>query len=406
MPFYEIEPYTAYSGSYTDYTITGSTLPVGNTWYRGSVGSNAEDNPRYYLGVTNYGEYYRLYNNNTALGRTQRVFNFYSQNRIYDSLPPDLEKIWAVDGAKVCLTNYNNPSRTIMRIAFVVGLQEQGTEYKLTSSIDLTNTISNQKWVYSYPFQTKYRNAIRRKNDIADSSTIKIFASASLARVVNSPYNVAGTTTVGKTLNEIVYNASDPFFGGQSTFNKDAALLVGFYRKAASGVQSEATHTYYPCEELVDLTASPPIVSEPIPVSRTIRPANIEDTIKMIYGFGDGPSHMPEWSTAVLQFAVADQPIRFGFGSQIRGWKYGLYSGLPMYEKMSVNRNHYGFLRDVLEQRPYTKIVKPDGTIESPIQVIFISGSTDYVTASNPELNTRSSGLYNVFYASGAPWAE
>lgn len=405
MPQYEIEPYTSYSGSYTDNVITGNLLPTGNSWSRACVGSNAQDDPRYYAGVLNYGEYYRLYNNNTALGKSQRTVSFKSQNRIYDSLPPDLERIWAVDGAKICLTNYNNPSRTIMRIAFIVGMFEEGTEYKLTSSADSTNVISNQKWVYSYPFQLKYANITRRKDDIADSTAIKIYASSSFARI-GSAYNVAGTSTTGKTMDDIVYSGTDAFFGGQNTFNKNTSLIVGFYRKKSAGVESGATHTYFPCEEITSTTTSPPVPASPIAVSENIRPALITDTIKMIYGFGDGPSHMPEWSTDVLQFAIADQPIRFGFGSQIRGWKYGLYSGLPMYEKMSVNRNHYGFIRDVLEQRPYTKILKPDGTIESPIQVVFISGSSDYVTASNPTLNTRSSGLYDVFYASGAPWAE
>jgi len=45
----------------------------------------------------------------------------------------------------------------------------------------------------------------------------------------------------------------------------------------------------------------------------------------------------------------------FGIKPVIRGWKYGLYSGMPMNSKAVFRRDHYGHLRDMLEQRPYTK---------------------------------------------------
>jgi hypothetical protein len=47
----------------------------------------------------------------------------------------------------------------------------------------------------------------------------------------------------------------------------------------------------------------------------------------------------------------------FGVSPVIRGWKYGLYSGLPMHSKAVFRRNRYGQLRDMLEQRQYTKFI-------------------------------------------------
>ena len=47
----------------------------------------------------------------------------------------------------------------------------------------------------------------------------------------------------------------------------------------------------------------------------------------------------------------------FGVSPQIRGWKYGLYNGLPTHTKAIFRRNRYGQLRDMLEQRQYTKFV-------------------------------------------------
>ena len=47
----------------------------------------------------------------------------------------------------------------------------------------------------------------------------------------------------------------------------------------------------------------------------------------------------------------------FGVSPVIRGWKYGLYSGLPTSTKAVFRRDSYGQLRDMLEQRQYTKFV-------------------------------------------------
>lgn len=47
----------------------------------------------------------------------------------------------------------------------------------------------------------------------------------------------------------------------------------------------------------------------------------------------------------------------FGVSPVIRGWKYGLYSGLPMNSKSIFRRERFGQFRDMLEQRQYTKFI-------------------------------------------------
>lgn len=47
----------------------------------------------------------------------------------------------------------------------------------------------------------------------------------------------------------------------------------------------------------------------------------------------------------------------FGISPIVRGWKYGLYSGFPTYSKAIFRRNRFGQMRDMLEQRQYTKFV-------------------------------------------------
>jgi len=61
----------------------------------------------------------------------------------------------------------------------------------------------------------------------------------------------------------------------------------------------------------------------------------------------------------------------FGVGPEIRGWKYGLYSGLPMHTKTVFRRGRYGQLRDMLEQRQYTKFVSVDSSPLDNDAIVF-----------------------------------
>lgn len=57
-----------------------------------------------------------------------------------------------------------------------------------------------------------------------------------------------------------------------------------------------------------------------------------------------------------------------GLGPVIRGWKHGLVSGFPTYSRATWRRNRFGQLRDMLEQRTYTKFVYD--YVSSPLQNI------------------------------------
>jgi hypothetical protein len=52
----------------------------------------------------------------------------------------------------------------------------------------------------------------------------------------------------------------------------------------------------------------------------------------------------------------------FGLSPVIRGWKHGLYSALPVNTKTIYRRGRFGQLRDMLEQRIYTKSIGDDNT--------------------------------------------
>ena len=89
----------------------------------------------------------------------------------------------------------------------------------------------------------------------------------------------------------------------------------------------------------------------------------------------------------------------------IRGWKYGLYSGLPSYTSAHFRQGRYGQFRDMLEQRLFTKsfvakkspFAKLDKIIEDhtlsdgPVTVLFLD---DQGNLTDPE-NTQSQNLSN-----------
>lgn len=58
------------------------------------------------------------------------------------------------------------------------------------------------------------------------------------------------------------------------------------------------------------------------------------------------------------------QSLHYGVAPIIRGWKYGLYSGLPTHSRCIFRRDRFGQFRDMLEQRPYTRYVLNESATE------------------------------------------
>lgn len=421
MPRFDVEPTAAYSGSYTDVVVTGSRTPTGNktqqfisaSMRKSQVGNAAFDDPKLYTGVRQFGEYSRLLASNYALGVNQRfVSHPSSQKIIYDSYVPDLAAIFAADGAYPMFTSYQNPSQADVRVQFVFGMRDtDGTFYRRTSSFASDGNISltNDSWIASYPFEYKYRGAIRRAGTFVDANGLLIRASSSFTRVGTSPaFDIAGLAAVGVSPSEKRLDPSDAFAGGFSGNipGATASFQVGFMGKKAPGVESPANFTFYPVEEYTH-TSYPPTVPAAI-LNPNSFAANNVDSIRFAYGFGDGPSGIATPATfTTASHVVEGMAVRAWFGSLIRGWKYGLYNGTPTAVKCVFMRNRYGSHRDMLEQRIFTKEVNSlDGTIEGPVQLNFITGSDAFVTASNPSLNTRQAGFYDFEYRVGTPFKD
>jgi len=88
----------------------------------------------------------------------------------------------------------------------------------------------------------------------------------------------------------------------------------------------------------------------------------------------------------------ASKSIIFGISPEIRGWKYGLYSALPANSKAIFRRGRYGQLRDMLEQRQYTKFVSVNS---SPVDNDAIT-SEGFNKDINGSLSNQSTSQFEV----------
>jgi len=94
----------------------------------------------------------------------------------------------------------------------------------------------------------------------------------------------------------------------------------------------------------------------------------------------------------------------------IRGWKYGIYNGLPTYTKAVWRRDRYGQFRDMLEQRTFTKNYiyinnetkkgKQDHISDPAVKVTFVNLVGDVI----PPLSSSRSSNISVEATSSLPY--
>lgn len=86
-----------------------------------------------------------------------------------------------------------------------------------------------------------------------------------------------------------------------------------------------------------------------------------------------------------------------GVGPVIRGWKHGLASGFPTYSKATWRCNRFGQLRDMLEQRPYTKFIYDH--VSMPLAGVATPGAApSTVDDRSPQMGQLEPGPVQVNY--------
>lgn len=393
---YEIESSSTYeSGSY-DQVVMGkmfSSRKVGSELkytianrgvVYGSVNSNQSNNPGDGPYDSSTSLSYRMQPFREKAGNTRTAKYTCYDERYYDSMPPDFWSCTKRNGANlfVCLSSPGAPgqghgtnglqnSKKIGYLIFDNIVNVQGS----FASRPKLNVGVDRHWTKSFPYEPKYNGISRQKklNFFSDGA----FATYQLNfdRDVELPPH----TLVAKSINPLKLDGV--FFGVVGP----EKIGSHYYSSDYIPVGSNWKH-YWVCDIFT--------YEDPNNYSVTSS-AGSTDVAKILFGFGDvnttfysssygdsrlGTHNWPDFRVKFDTENVQSNTYEESTGSIwctspiIRGWKYGLYSGLPAYTSAYYRQGHFGQFRDMLEQRQYSKLFLNSGDEEESVSVPFIKG--------------------------------
>lgn len=429
---FNIELATQYSGSYTDEFMSGSIFTTGRIRVsQNSGGSNlipllsASQND-----VTQTAFF--AHQKNRICGLNYRFVQAVSSKEIYnDSLIPDPMGIYKINGGKLVFSSLED-----LRLCddYAIGGEDYGTSVKNSTGDAFFNLNSNAKFILSFPDISVTSSVGTQISDNIWNSTFPfqqrystVLKFSSLPNIVNLITDNEYMVTSSGVPVEIRYTTSGTtalaWFGGNSavpgvdgkngTFNSIGnEVNIEFVSLSQSGDVLTASKFRRTAYEILGKVSGSTFVENTTNAALGLTKFGNQFTdqtsnsfIKTFYGFGNGFRNTPTFDYQSSSHSGSSFYQRCT-SPVIRGWKYGLYNGVPTSTKVIFQRGKFGQIRHMLEQRPYTKFF--DGTtLSSPVTIVFVSGSNAALTASlSSSLNTRESGQYNFEYRSGLPFFE
>jgi hypothetical protein len=299
--------------------------------------------------VKNPSKAFRLQPWYERVGEQRTITTYTDDERFYDSMVPNLPDCLKADGNAVAHTDFWL-SPVTGTIAF---------NYNLPGVSTLLN---NTAWTYAFPFEPRYLPAGR------DPGTSRaIFSTAFWHATTDQSTDVTAPVLIRYLI---------PFFGGMQLQLAGGTLTTQGWADVnlTNGLTASMTST---------------------------------DMSKVMYGYGDtnsigvsngvrsGANNMATFRDSDL-FGGSSYYV---YGPIIRGWKYGLSSGIPMNSGITWRRDRFGQFRDMLEQRPDTRFYKTStdtnggaGIKDAAVYVTFVD-SSGKITA--PE-NTWAQNLSNM----------
>lgn len=292
---------------------------------------------------------------------TPRVSNYFDDSeRYWDTLMPSVAdafirdglRMWLMDGNTNSFINETNVNTTRIAFATFDGKPGVGSNQ---------NLYVNLNWTKAFPYEPRYAGVQRQK----------VLQKSLVAKMQLSGGNWISTDPV-----------------------QCESLFLGMFGSLFATGNSTFVHWWADTNLVTNITSS----------------MNSDDTSRFLFGFGDlnncvidnnhirnGTNHAPysrDYIRSVSSFGVASTN-RYRIGPIIRGWKYGVRSGLPEFSRAVFRLGRFGQLRDMLEQKPYAKFYletapgRPARVSTAVISVKFVD-SLGNVTA--PQ-NTTSQNL-------------
>jgi hypothetical protein len=321
-----------------------------------------------------------------------------NSEQYWDSMMPSIVECFRADGTGIWFQE-NQDGQNRFGVTAKLNKRRFGymlTDYQVFPLFSPTSfgSLLNGNWNRSYPFEPRYRNAPRQK--VVQRS----FIATQVYR-----FNSSGGTVVAKI---------------------EPIELAGFYFGVAG---------YNPRNpRLTNLGANPPntfifgsdcdktVGTGGFVVTGSM---NVEDSVKALYGFGDmntigldpfgqgiyiGTNHWPEFRVSEID-DIDGTATQFRQSPVIRGWKHGVISGAPYFSRAYFRQGRYGQMRDMLEQRRYSRFFNypsteavdksEQGVGAGPVIVKFVDGAGNITSPAN----TQSSNL-NMHATSSFPYLD
>lgn len=411
---YEVAYRTEYTGSFTDNVMLGQLLQAKNIGGKLTLVQGTRDRKFNKLSadpgsvsplttnvadiVINPYKNYRLQTAGASWGYVRPSVFFDSAERFYDSMMPNISSVFSADNTSIfiqtpSLENWARRDQvdvgagtpTTMPIGWIFfdfpyDIYEQA---QASGGILNWQNVSNKRWTKAFPFEPRYASANRQltvnQNLVANYQYLPSSAGGSPYTVLNPIPSTAvgglfcGSTGYGTNINILNSNQFNYFQSFTNLWFADVILA--------------ATNSfgYYTTGSTVN-----------------------DDLARVLYGFGDvntyffnsdflGTSYMGTGHLADHRDVEGPHPVSgavnfphgqgvssyFEYSPVIRGWKYGVFSGIPSFSKAYWRHGKFGQLRDMLEQRLDTKFYqspenKPDdpnfiqGTGTSAVRVRYV----------------------------------
>jgi len=359
--------------------------------------------------------------------------------RIYDTLTPNPVSCFKRNGANLFAINSNGAQTPGLGLAYTAIDTNNNAFIMFDNYVPTQNSTSRKNfnpgvdrhWTKSFPFEPRYSGIKREKTQNFSNVKASYFASF----LDDSAANFASLPISIKKNNLIVGTVGT--FRNSTIRQKKAPLEPGYLLGDNSKIQ------YWDHLWAVDADTSRKFGTISLGTLCVTGSCSNQDTIKVLFGFGDsntifytgsylnsnnptnhammGTNNWPEFRKYNL--TSGDYSLFSGkyegvtgstwcIGPIIRGWKYGLYNGLPDFSSAYFRQGRYGQFRDMLEQRQFTKYFKENnvaalanavtnlGIGDSPVTVKFLDSDenlTDPVRTQSQNLSFEATSSLPFF---------
>lgn len=376
---------------------------------------------------------YRLQPYREKAGNCKSVKHVCNEERIYDTLLPEVFSCFKINDAQPTILTGSatenpglippavpyspwtvNPMSSIdVNNAF---LMFNNYTTKTSYSRSKLNVIVDNTWTSSFPFEPRYSKVIRTAHQNFTKIKVKyktIFSSS--APLPPGPYVQSIPTKVQPSRPGIIFGTVGPKATWIGAFTTNPKETIYHHWFSDSSFSKTQTVTFLGDRKV---TGS----------------LSYTDNMKVLYGFGDGmtihydkqfedpndptgyqrrgakslptfreSNNTTYYSGIINAYEVDATGSVWNTSPIIRGWKYGIYNGLPEYTNAYYRQGHYGQFRDMLEQRTYTCIFnEKQQKMHEPVVNIKFLDQDESLT--NP-VNTDSQNL-SMFATSSLPFFD